>query len=76
MVLRWLTQRGVVVIPRSVRPERMAENIDVFDVTLTEDQLTQVAGLDLGVSQTFDHRGAAEASAVVGQAVPNGLSRA
>ena len=56
VVLRWLTQRGVVVIPKSVRPERMAENLDVFDVTLTEEQMQSIAALDTGVSVAFDHR--------------------
>ena len=55
VVLRWLTQRGVIVIPKSVRPERMAENLDVFDFHLTDDELNQIAGLDLGQSQFFDH---------------------
>jgi 2,5-diketo-D-gluconate reductase A len=39
VVLRWLIQREVVVIPKSVRPERMAENIDVFDFSLTDDEM-------------------------------------
>ncbi|HQY34867.1 aldo/keto reductase [Actinotalea sp.] len=56
VVLRWLTQRGVVVIPKSVRPERMVENLDVLDFALNEDQMARIAALDLGVSQFFDHR--------------------
>ena len=48
VVLRWLIQRDVVVIPKSVRPERMAENIDVFDFTLTDDEMTRIAALDTG----------------------------
>ena len=56
VVLRWLIQRNVVVIPKSVRPERMAQNLDVFDFTLTEDQIAAIAGLDTGDSQFFDHR--------------------
>lgn len=56
VVLRWLTQRGVIVIPKSVRPERMRENMDIFDFQLTDEQMTQIAGLDGGVSLFFDHR--------------------
>jgi 2,5-diketo-D-gluconate reductase A len=56
VVLRWLTQRGVVVIPKSVRAERIAENIDVFDFTLTDEELATIATLDTGESLFFDHR--------------------
>ncbi|MFJ6793573.1 aldo/keto reductase [Streptomyces sp. NPDC091268] len=56
VVLRWLIQRGVVAIPKSVRPERMAQNIDVFDFELTEDQMAAIATLDTGGSVFFDHR--------------------
>ena len=56
VVLRWLIQRDVVVIPKSVRRERMAENFDVFDFTLTDDDMASIAGLDTGASVFFDHR--------------------
>ncbi|MEU9148135.1 aldo/keto reductase [Streptomyces sp. NPDC048349] len=56
VVLRWLTQRGVVAIPKSVRAERMAENIDVFDFELTGEQMAAIATLDTGRSLFFDHR--------------------
>ena len=56
VVLRWLVQRGVVVIPKSVRPDRMAQNLDIFDFALTEDQLKHIATLDTGDSLFFDHR--------------------
>src|SRR4051812_22472092 len=56
VVLRWLIQRDVVVIPKSVRPERMAENLDVFDVELTDDEMARIAALDTGASAFFDHR--------------------
>ena len=62
VVLRWLIQRGVVVIPKSVRSERMAENFAVFDFDLTDDQMAQVAGLDTGESLFFDHRDPAAVS--------------
>ncbi|MGY0498500.1 aldo/keto reductase [Nocardia sp. FBN12] len=56
VVLRWLTERGVVAIPKSVRPERMAENFDIFDFTLTAEEMAQIAALDTGASLFFDHR--------------------
>ncbi|MFS0702567.1 aldo/keto reductase [Cellulomonas sp. 179-A 4D5 NHS] len=56
VVLRWLIQRDVVVIPKSVRPERMAENLDVLDFELTADETARIAGLDTGTSAFFDHR--------------------
>ena len=56
VVLRWLLQRGVVVIPKSVRPERMTENLDVFDFELTDEQMSRIATLDTGASVFFDHR--------------------
>ena len=56
VVLRWLVQRGVIVIPKSVRPERQRENIDIFDFELTDEQMTRIAGLDTGASLFFDHR--------------------
>ncbi|MGW2329290.1 aldo/keto reductase [Streptomyces sp. NPDC001700] len=56
IVLRWLVQRDVVTIPKSVRAERMAENIDVFDFALTDDQMAAIATLDTGSSLFFDHR--------------------
>jgi 2,5-diketo-D-gluconate reductase A len=59
VVLRWLVQRGVVVIPKSVRPERMAENLDVFDFQLSHDEMARIATLDTGASSTFDPRDAA-----------------
>jgi 2,5-diketo-D-gluconate reductase A len=56
VVLRWLTQREVVVIPKSVRPERMTENLDIFGFQLTGDEMSQIATLDTGASLFFDHR--------------------
>ena len=59
VVLRWLTQRGVVVVQKSVRPERMRENIDVFDFDLTDDEMTRLAAMDRGETLFFDQRDAA-----------------
>jgi 2,5-diketo-D-gluconate reductase A len=56
VALRWLVQRGVVVIPKSVRPERMAENLDVFDFALTDEEMGRIATLETGATVTFDHR--------------------
>ena len=56
VVLRWMIQRNVVVIPKTVSPERMAQNLDVFDFTLTDDDMAQIATLDEGGSQFFDHK--------------------
>ncbi|MBQ0837090.1 aldo/keto reductase [Lactiplantibacillus pentosus] len=56
VILRWLLQRGITVIPKSVHPERMAENMAVFDCELSTSEMTTLAGLDKGVSQFFDHR--------------------
>ncbi|MCD9153032.1 aldo/keto reductase [Aeromicrobium duanguangcaii] len=55
VVLRWLIQRGAVAIPKSVRPERMAENLDIFDFELTDGEMDQIATLDTGSSVIVDH---------------------
>jgi 2,5-diketo-D-gluconate reductase A len=56
IILRWLTQRGVVAIPKSVRKERIAENVNVFDVELSRDDMAVIAALDTKTSSFFDHR--------------------
>lgn len=56
IVLRWLTQRGVVAIPKSVRADRIAENIDIFDFELGTDDMAAIATLDTRTSSFFDHR--------------------
>ena len=56
VVNRWLMQRGIVIIPKSVRRERMEQNLDVFDFTLSDDEMTRITTLDTGRSQFFDHR--------------------
>ena len=56
VVLRWLTQRGVVAIPKSVRKERMAENLNSLDFQLDPDEMEKIASLDSKTSSFFDHR--------------------
>lgn len=56
VMLRWLVQRDVVAIPKSVRQERMAENFHIFDFALTDAEMQQIAALDTGASLFFDHR--------------------
>ena len=53
--LRFLIQRGVIIIPKSTHKERMQENIDIFDFTLTDDEMQQISALDLGHSLFFSH---------------------
>lgn len=56
IILRWLTQRGVVAIPKSVRKERIVENFNVFDVELSAEDMAAIATLDTKTSSFFDHR--------------------
>lgn len=56
VILRWLIQRGVVVIPKSVRRERMAENFDVFGFELEAEDMEAMRTLDTATSLFFDHR--------------------
>ncbi len=56
VVLRWMIQRDIVVIPKSVTKERIIQNIDVFDFKLAEDDMEQIKKLDSKESAFFDHR--------------------
>ena len=56
VVLRWLTQRGVVSIPKSVRKERIIENFNIFDFQLSDDDMNTIKTLDTKKSIFFDHR--------------------
>ncbi len=56
VVLCWLTQRGIVAIPKSVKKERMAENLNIFDFELTDEEMALIKTLDSATSAFFDHR--------------------
>ena len=56
VILRWLTQRGVVVISKSVRKERIIENFNIFDFELNPEDMDAIVALDTKVSSFFDHR--------------------
>jgi len=56
VVLRWLIQRDVVVIPKSVTPSRIRQNFEVFDFNLTKEEMSRIAALDGGNSLFFDPR--------------------
>lgn len=58
VALRWLIQRGVIIIPKSTNIERMQQNIDIFDFELTVEDMTAIATLDTGKSLFFDHHDA------------------
>ena len=59
VALRWNAQRGVVIIPKSTHKERMEENFNIWDFTLSEEDMAAITALDLGHSEIIDH-GAAE----------------
>lgn len=58
VALRWNTQRGVVVIPKSTHKERMEENLNIWDFTLTDEDMEAIGALDLGHSEIIDHSAA------------------
>ena len=59
VALRWNVQRDVVIIPKSTHKERMEENFNIWDFTLSEEDMTAIAELDLGRSEIIDHSAAA-----------------
>ena len=56
IILRWLLQRGIIVLSKSIRKERMIENISVFDFDLSTEDMTAITTLDTKTSSFFDHR--------------------
>ncbi len=56
VMLRWHIQRGIVVIPKSTHIERMEENFNVFDFTLSDEDMKTIAGLDKAESSFFSHQ--------------------
>ncbi len=58
VVLRWNTQRGVIIIPKSIHKERIEENINIWDFQLSDDDMAAISSLDLGYSEIIDHSAA------------------
>ena len=55
VALRWNVQRGVVVIPKSVHKDRMEQNLDIWDFTLSDEDMAEIAAMDIGHSEIVDH---------------------
>jgi len=56
VILRWMTQRDIIVIPKSVRKDRMVENFDIFNFEVTREDIDAIRQLDTRTSLFFDHR--------------------
>lgn len=56
VILRWLSQRDIVSLAKSVNKDRMIQNLDIFDFELSQDEMEIIAALDTGNSQFFDHQ--------------------
>ncbi len=71
VALRWNVQRGVVVIPKSTHKERMEQNIDIWDFSLSSEDMKEIAKLDLGKSEIVDHSDPAFVKMVSGMKIHN-----
>ena len=69
VILRWLTQKSIVVIPKAVHDEHQKENINIFDFKLTQDEMAKIKELDKGESQFFDHRDPAAIDNIFGESL-------
>ncbi|BDR59655.1 aldo/keto reductase [Xylocopilactobacillus apicola] len=69
IIIRWLLQQGIVVIPKTVHKNRMKENLEVFDFTLNDAEMSVIAGLDRNESQFFDHRDPATIEQIFGSSL-------
>ncbi|MDO4911741.1 MAG: aldo/keto reductase [Corynebacterium sp.] len=69
VILRWLMQRDVIIIPKSSKPERIRENFELFDFELTEDEMARIAELDRGQPAFGDHTELATAQRLLGRHV-------
>lgn len=66
IMVRWQVERGIVCLTKSVKPERMAENIDVFDFSLSEEDMAEIAKLDTKESLFFNHQDASTVDLFLG----------
>lgn len=69
VILRWLLQRGIVIIPKTTHKARMVENFDIFDFNLSTEQVEAINALDAGVPLFGDHRELATAQRLLGRTV-------
>lgn len=69
VILRWLVQRSIIVIPKSVHDERQKENIDIFDFELSKEEMDKIRKLDKGISNFFDHRDPAVIDNIFGESL-------
>ena len=67
VVLRWVTQRGIVALAKSTNPARIAENFDIFDFELTPADMKLIAALDQNQSSFFSHRDPEQVKRIMGR---------